>query len=60
LNEVIYQMIGGLRAGMGYCGAKNISSLHTNAKFTRITSAGVNESHAHDVTITSEAPNYSR
>ena len=60
LNEVIYQMIGGLRAGMGYCGARNISSLHTNAKFTRITSAGVNESHAHDVTITSEAPNYSR
>jgi IMP dehydrogenase len=60
LNEVIYQMIGGLRAGMGYCGARNISCLHTNAKFTRITSAGVNESHAHDVTITSEAPNYSR
>jgi len=59
LNEVIYQMIGGLRAGMGYCGAKNIENLH-NAKFTRITSAGITESHAHDVTITSEAPNYSR
>jgi len=59
LNEVIYQMIGGLRAGMGYCGAKNIEAMH-NAKFTRITSAGITESHAHDVTITSEAPNYSR
>jgi len=59
LNEVIYQMIGGLRAGMGYCGAKNVEAMH-NAKFTRITSAGITESHAHDVTITSEAPNYSR
>lgn len=59
LCEVIYQLIGGLRSGMGYCGASNISSLH-NAKFTRITNAGVNESHPHDVTITSEAPNYSR
>lgn len=59
LNEVIYQMIGGLRAGMGYCGAKNIEAMH-NAKFTRISNAGFVESHAHDVTITSEAPNYSR
>lgn len=59
LYEVIYQMIGGLRAGMGYCGAHTISELHT-AKFTRITNAGVVESHPHDVTITSEAPNYSR
>jgi len=59
LFEVIYQMIGGLRAGMGYCGAHTISELHT-AKFTRITNAGVAESHPHDVTITSEAPNYSR
>lgn len=59
LYEVIYQMIGGLRAGMGYCGAHTISELH-NAKFTRITNAGVAESHPHDVTITSEAPNYSR
>lgn len=59
LNEVIYQMIGGLRAGMGYCGARNIEDMHS-AKFTRITSAGITESHAHDVTITSEAPNYSR
>ncbi|HOO19747.1 MAG TPA: IMP dehydrogenase, partial [Paludibacteraceae bacterium] len=59
LYEVIYQLIGGLRAGMGYCGAKTIAELH-NAKFTRITNAGINESHPHDVTITSEAPNYSR
>jgi len=59
LYEVIYQLIGGLRAGMGYCGAKTITELH-NAKFTRITNAGINESHPHDVTITSEAPNYSR
>ena len=59
LYEVIYQMVGGLRAGMGYCGAHNITELH-NAKFTRITNAGVLESHPHDVAITSEAPNYSR
>jgi len=58
LYEVIYQMVGGLRAGMGYCGAKNIAELH-KAKFTRITNAGVEESHPHDVTITQEAPNYS-
>ena len=59
LYEVVYQMIGGLRAGMGYCGAHNINELH-RAKFTRITNAGVAESHPHDVNITSEAPNYSR
>jgi len=59
LYEVVYQLIGGLRAGMGYCGAHTISELH-KAKFTRITNAGVTESHPHDVTITSEAPNYSR
>jgi len=59
LYEVVYQMTGGLRAGMGYCGANNIGALH-NAKFTRITNAGVAESHPHDVAITSEAPNYSR
>ena len=59
LYEVIYQLIGGLRAGMGYCGAKNIERLH-EARFTRITNAGVMESHPHDVTITREAPNYSR
>ena len=59
LYEVVYQMVGGLRAGMGYCGAKDIEALH-DAKFTRITNAGVAESHPHDVSITSEAPNYSR
>jgi len=59
LTEVIYQMIGGLRAGMGYCGAGDIPSLQ-HAKFVRITNAGVQESHPHDITITREAPNYSR
>jgi len=58
LYEVIFQMVGGLRAGMGYCGAANIKALH-KAQFTRITNAGVEESHPHDVTITQEAPNYS-
>jgi IMP dehydrogenase len=58
LDEVVYQLIGGLRAGMGYCGAKNIAALH-HAKFTRITSSGMAESHPHDVSITQEAPNYS-
>lgn len=58
LYEVVYQMLGGLRAGMGYCGAGDIERLH-EAKFTRITNAGVAESHPHDVAITSEAPNYS-
>ncbi len=59
VQEVIYQLIGGLRSGMGYCGAATIEKLH-DAKFVRITNAGVMESHPHDVTITSEAPNYSR
>lgn len=59
VQEVIYQLIGGLRSGMGYCGAGTIDAMH-NAKFTRITNAGVLESHPHDITITSEAPNYSR
>lgn len=59
VSEVIYQMVGGLKAGMGYCGAKNIDKLKT-AKFVKITSAGVVESHPHDVSITREAPNYSR
>ena len=59
VQEVIYQLIGGLRSGMGYCGANDILALH-NAKFTRITNAGVLESHPHDITITSAAPNYSR
>ncbi|MCD4790957.1 MAG: IMP dehydrogenase, partial [Bacteroidales bacterium] len=59
LSEVIHQMVGGLRAGMGYTGSKNISDLQ-KAKFIKITSAGVIESHPHDITITREAPNYSR
>ena len=58
LYEVVYQMAGGLRSGMGYCGAVNIEKLH-EARFCRITNAGVLESHPHDITITSEAPNYS-
>lgn len=59
LSETVYQLIGGLRSGMGYCGAADIDALH-GAKFVRITSAGVIENHPHDVTITKEAPNYSR
>lgn len=59
LAEIIYQLVGGIRAGMGYCGAKNIEQLQ-NAKFIRITSSGIRESHPHDVVITREAPNYSR
>ena len=59
LAEIVYQLIGGLRAGMGYTGAKNIAALQ-KAKFIRITAAGVKESHPHDVVITREAPNYSR
>lgn len=59
LSEVIYQLLGGLRAGMGYCGAPNIEALQ-KAKFIRITSAGIKESHPHDVFVTRESPNYSR
>jgi len=59
LSEVVHQMIGGLKAGMGYCGAKDVKSL-TKASFIKITAAGVTESHPHNVTITREAPNYSR
>ena len=58
LAEVMYQVIGGIRAGMGYCGASTVNKLK-GAKFVRITSAGVRESHPHDVSITREAPNYS-
>jgi IMP dehydrogenase len=58
-NEIVYQMIGGLKAGMGYCGATDIPALQ-QAKFVKITAAGVKESHPHDVQITKEAPNYSR
>jgi IMP dehydrogenase len=59
VSEVLYQLVGGLKAGMGYCGAKNLEKLK-QAKFVKITSAGVTESHPHDVSITREAPNYSR
>ena len=59
VSEVLYQLVGGLRAGMGYCGAKNLEKLKS-AKFVKITTAGVTESHPHDVSITREAPNYSR
>ncbi len=59
LSEIIFQLIGGLRAGMGYCGTRNVSELQTNTRFIRITGAGLRESHPHDVHITKEAPNYS-
>lgn len=60
LYESIHQFIGGLRAGMGYCGAKDVATLQETAKFIKITASGINESHPHDVTITNESPNYSR
>ena len=58
VSETIYQMMGGLRSGMGYCGAHNIEELRTRSQFVRITSAGLKESHPHDIYITKEAPNY--
>lgn len=60
LEESINQFVGGLRAGMGYCGAKDIASLQENGRFIKITASGIHESHPHDVTITNESPNYSR
>lgn len=60
LSEVVVQYVGGLRAGMGYCGAKDINALQDDAQFIKITNAGMKESHAHDIEITREAPNYSR
>ena len=57
--DVLFQMIGGLRSGMGYVGCASIEELRTEAEFVRITAAGLRESHPHDVTITREAPNYS-
>lgn len=59
LGPFVYQLVGGLRAGMGYCGVQNIEQLRTQARFIRVTPAGVRESHPHDITITQEAPNYS-
>jgi IMP dehydrogenase len=58
LSDIIYQLVGGLRSGMGYCGAETIKQLRKNAQFVRITTAGLRESHPHDVQITKEAPNY--
>jgi IMP dehydrogenase len=58
LSQLLYQLVGGLRSGMGLCGAQDIESLRTRSKFVRITPAGVRESHPHDVTISKEAPNY--
>ena len=60
LFESIHQFVGGLRAGMGYCGAKDVEALKENGRFVKITSSGIHESHPHDVTITKESPNYSR
>ena len=58
VSDTIYQMMGGLRSGMGYCGCPNIEALRTKTKFVRITGAGLKESHPHDIYITKEAPNY--
>ena len=59
LSDTIFQLLGGLRSGMGYCGAKNIDDLRKNSEFIKITGAGLAESHPHDISITKEAPNYS-
>jgi IMP dehydrogenase len=58
LSQSVYQLMGGLRSGMGYCGCKNLKELREKAKFIKISSAGFKESHVHDVTITKESPNY--
>ena len=58
LGDTLYQLVGGLRSGMGYAGAADLESLRTIARFMRVTTAGREESHPHDVTITKEAPNY--
>ena len=60
VGDVLFQMVGGLRSGMGYCGVADIASLRTEVEMVQITTAGLRESHPHDVTITREAPNYSR
>ena len=59
VEDTVFQLIGGLRSGMGYCGCKTIEELKKNARFTKITSAALRESHPHDIHITKEAPNYS-
>src|SRR5262249_41590428 len=58
LGDFVYQLVGGLRAGMGYCGTKSIEELRRNGGFCRVTGASVVESHPHDITITKESPNY--
>lgn len=60
LKDTIYQLVGGLRSGMGYCGTGTIKDLQENGKFVRITNASLQESHPHDITITKEPPNYTR
>jgi IMP dehydrogenase len=59
LSDFVYQMVGGLRAGMGYCGTRNVAQLRQNARFCRVSAASMAESHPHDIAITKEAPNYS-
>ncbi len=59
LSDFVYQLVGGLHAGMGYCGTPDIESLRRNARFCRISGASLAESHPHDITITKESPNYS-
>ena len=59
LSDTVFQLIGGLRAGMGYCGTRTVEELKENARFVKITGAGLRESHPHDISITKEAPNYS-
>jgi IMP dehydrogenase len=59
LADFVFQLVGGLRAGMGYCGSRTIDELRTKTRFIQVTSASVQESHPHDIVITQEAPNYS-
>jgi IMP dehydrogenase len=59
VSDVIFQMVGGLRSGMGYCGVRDVGALRTETEFIQITTAGLRESHPHDVVVTREAPNYS-
>ena len=59
VSDTIFQLVGGIRSGMGYCGCPTIEELHQKAKFVQITNAGLRESHPHDIQITKEAPNYS-
>ena len=59
VEDTVFQLIGGLRSGMGYCGAKTIEELHEKAEFVKISAASLKESHPHDIQITKEAPNYS-